>query len=387
MQENYVHPDKRQAIALLHSLQEPHPTVVALEGGPCGGKTTVLSKLDLMALTHEHDRPLVLLPEAATEHATALHASGRTVPELAQNDRHEFIQFETRVLRSIVDSIETAVEANKDTDAIIVADRADIATYVSHDEHDYILHCLNYASPPHLRLVDKIVFMPSLAQIDPVLYESLAVSNPARYESAPNAISTCNRNLGAVAIHPELSLHWTPNFTAKVDGVLDEILYPESEIEAKFTSVKDFPYDNVNAVIKKMTVASLPALHLTQSYHELDGQEYRLRRGMTGPNGDLFYHFAVKTGVGSEKHELRRTITHDQYKLLGAWATHFGTLIKYRARHLLPDGDSLRVLSADYYQNRNLCAIEIEGVTDKQAERFEIPGFNRGGVSARNLVQ
>ncbi|MDB5184784.1 MAG: hypothetical protein JWN38_592 [Candidatus Saccharibacteria bacterium] len=385
MHEQLTPSPEQQTHELFAELQRPKPTVIALEGGPCGGKTTILEHLQTEARLQE--RPLVLLPEAATEHIAKLQAAGLTIPELATNQRDGYVAFEKDVLATIITNLEQAKQAFRGTDAIIVTDRSDIGAYVTPEEYAEVLGELGRTRPPYLDLVDKVVYLPSLAREDAAKYTEIACGNPSRFEDAAGAAATCQRTLDTIALHPELSVHWGGEFMTKVRAVTQEILQPEREIEAKYTARPELSYTEVEAVLRWMGARELNATAISQSYHQLAGQEFRLRHGITEAN-DQFYHFAIKTGSGDSKQELRRSLSRQQFDLLRQ-APNFGELHKVRRRYLIDlDGDGRQsIVSADFYADRQLCVLEFEGMTDELAARYQVPGFDRGGVSARNLVQ
>lgn len=385
MKEQYApSPAIQEIITELHA---PQPTVIALEGGPCGGKTTVVNRL--VQYSEQYGRPVVVLPEAATEHIAKLQDAGLSIPDLLVNDREGFLAFEADVLKTIVANIETAKKQWKDQDALIVSDRSDIGAYVTAEEYDRIMQSIGHDKPPLLTYVDKLVYLPSLAREDAERYESLLVTNTSRYETAEQAIDTCRRTLGAVAIHPEMSVYWGGDFEDKVGRIRDEIFNPEREVESKFTADGPVDYAVVADMLDEMTAGQLSESYITQSYHTLGEHEFRLRESQL-PSGRSVYHYSVKTGEGDVRQELTRLLTREQYEELRT-APSRGELQKIRRRYLFELGGEhagrQTVLSADFYTDRNLCVLELEGMTDAEAGRYDFPGFNQGGVSARELVQ
>lgn len=172
----------------------PRPTVIGLEGGPCSGKTTLSTAIEMRAANV--DRPVVVLPEAATEHIAQLAESRRTVAELAEHDRPAYLEFERGVLGTIIAGIERAKAAHAGTDAIIVADRVDIGAYVSPLEYRRLLNGFGLWRPPMHDLVDRLIFLPSVASEQPAQYHRLRDTNKARLEtSAEEAAAVCAANL------------------------------------------------------------------------------------------------------------------------------------------------------------------------------------------------
>lgn len=342
---------------LLEHLLQPRPTVIGIEGGPCSGKTTLVERLQAST----GDRPLVVLPEAATEHIAKLAERGLTVPELAMNDRPGFLTFERDVLETIIDNIEQAQAQHAGTDAIIVADRCDIGAYLTDDEYQDILASLGRPLPPMLDLVDQLYYLPSVAIESPEKYDQLKTTNAARYETCEQAQATCRANLAAVRRHPELHVAWGGDFETKIDHLVQSILAPENETELALE------YHDASAITRDIRSAQhhgrlLAHSRIGQSYHQLDDREFRLRQ-VTTDRGEVLHFFTIKTGQGLTRHELQRRLTTNEYELLHQMPQVGNTLHKSRyeflARHML-DSRGMRKWTADHYDEPHLLRWQVE---------------------------
>lgn len=195
------------------------PTVIALEGGPCGGKSTALGYIERAA--RSHGRMVHVLGEAATDSMVQQQLDTVT---LAQTDRPAYLTFEQQLLATICRGITDYRQRFQDNNAIIVTDRCDIAAYVSADEYLTIVHALGYERSPHLSLVDTIIYLPTLAHHDPGAYEHYMHQNSARYESAAAARLTCDANLASLQRHPGLVVADEHNFEQRMQHVVSIVL-------------------------------------------------------------------------------------------------------------------------------------------------------------------
>lgn len=202
-----------------HTPPELQPRVIALEGGPCGGKTTALSYIAEAAVSANID--LVVLDEVATDFITSKQVD---VPRLAKYDRPAFIDLETELLDVITSGIRVAREAAHGKNTMIIADRCDVAAYVRPDEYRQIVRRLGYTAAPHLSLVNTIAYLPSLAHHDPVLYEQMMGTNDARYEDAFTARATCDVNRRTLSMHPGFEVFDDHDFESRLQKVAAAVM-------------------------------------------------------------------------------------------------------------------------------------------------------------------
>ena len=376
----YEYHEQREAIS---QLMKPQPTVIAIEGGPCSGKTTLIERLKQTS----GERQVVCLPEAATEHILALVEKGIDIGRMEEHDRPSWLAFEKAVLNTIVQNIEDAKTAYANTDAIIVIDRCDIGAYVTEKEHEAVLAELGLEQAPLLSHVDQVYYLPSVASIDPEIYHREQANNPARLEPLDKARAVCERNLRAVGRHPELHIAWGGEFHETIDNLVDRILNPEHEREIKVKPVTET--HPLEYFLSKGTLVSQAAIE--QSYHELDGATFRLRATMT-ERGEELYFFTVKTGQGLQRHELQRRIDKATYQLLRQAQCIGQPLHKERTMILTPEGSTKkRAWAVDRYFDRRLPEwnIETDVRTNEEADALfaTLPNFIPATHSAEQLAR
>ena len=360
MREHTSSPEHQAQREIVAELLKPRPTIIAIEGGPCSGKTTLIEQLQRSA----GNRQVVCLPEAATQHILRLQGKGVDIADIEQNDRGAWLAFEKDVLGSIVKNLETAREVYAGTDAVIVTDRADIGAYVTADEYGGLLRELGLDVPPILTHVDQVYYLPSLARIDAPLYEQISTNNPARLESVEKAATVCERTLAVVGNHPELHVAWGGEFDTTIAQLTESILYPENESEVKLKPRLERP-DAVERYFGAADTVSVALIE--QTYYELEGTVFRLRRTATKLGGVL-HTFTVKHGEGIHRREIQRSIDMATFQQLSQCQRVGETLVKERSTVLLPDGGSKkRAWALDRYFDRRLPEWNVE--TDVESEQ------------------
>lgn len=369
MSEYRSSPEYQTQREILSELHKPHPTVIAIEGGPCSGKTTLMERLG----TAGGERQVVFLPEAATEHIAALQAQNVDIAQLPDKDRAGWLRLERDILSTIVDNIEQARETYAGTDAIIVTDRCDIGAYVTHEEHMQLLNELGLCMPPMLSHVDQLYFLPSLARIDPDRYDEIHRSNPARVESASRAQQVCARNLESVSRHPELHISWGGDFEETLRHLTGSILQPELESEIK---LQPLPGEDAMAAFLGDS-HEIGRSAIVQTYHELDGAAFRLREVMT-EYGERLRYFTSKTGEGVHRREVQRQVDEMTYSLLGRCPRVGEPLLKERTLMLRDErSGKKRAWACDRYFDRRIGEWNIE--TDVRDETEA--GLLRGAMA------
>jgi thymidylate kinase len=350
MSETINSAEYRPQHELLERLLAPSPTIIGIEGGPCSGKTTLINNLATEA--EKYDRRVVLLPEAASQHILKLQEAGIDFADLITNDREGFLAVEKDILRTIHDSITNAREEYAGTDAIIVADRCDIGAYLTSYEYRQVLDAVGYEQPPMIELVDQLYFLPSVARESRERYEEVAGSNAARYESYKQAVSTCQANLEAISVHPELHVAWGGDFQQKIAKLTEQILQPEVEGELKLEVPNGAAQGALEAAVERGDMLNM--MQIQQSYHQLDSTEFRLRAAVTEDSQE-HYFFTVKQGEGAFRQEVQRRLSREEYNLMKRIPQYGNTLSKVRYAFLEPEeGGKKRLWYADKYNQPNL---------------------------------
>jgi hypothetical protein len=342
--EQLHHPSAHE---VLNRLLTPQPTVIGIEGGPCGGKTTLVEKLVKEA--RELGRNVVVLEEVAGEFINALPGGAKEFAYILENDRPRFIEIEIAILNKIIEKIKNALEEHEGTDTLILADRSTVKPYLTAEENEEVLAAIGYNQSPHVSLVHTMVYLPSVARESREKYEELKATNSARYETSDVAIQVCTANFDAVKDHPELHVLWGAPFDEKIAEAVELIFNPTREIEAKFEP-------SVHGAVEAMLETKLESgeyitsAAIEQSYHILDDTEYRLRKN-TNENGAVVYYCSFKEVLSSdEKEEKRQAISRKDYEIL-AEQTCIGRLEKTRHSFFHTDEGTgkRRVWVADEY--------------------------------------
>jgi hypothetical protein len=383
-------PPNNSPAELLECLVRPAPTVIALEGGPCSGKTTLMAAV--AEKSGELDFPLELVPEVATERIAGLQNKGVSITEMAENDRPAYLKFEQGVIGTVLANIERAKAIRRGTNAVILVDRADIASYVTEEEYRQILDDLRWEKPPLQSVVDKVVFLPSVACERPELYAKLAGTNSSRLEAtAEDAAAVSAANLREVQTHPELEISWGGDFKDKVGRLAAALLQPELEGEIKQSVPAADAEEFCHAAEARGDL--LNVISIEQSYYQMDGREFRLRSS-TCSDGARYYHFTVKSGDGVVRGELQRSLTRQDYELLGRAGNQLGNAVS-KQRHVIldePNSPGRRCLwFADRYIEPNLDHWHFETEVDNEAEAKELDKVyaatrQRATESARSLA-
>lgn len=370
---------------LLEKLLQPQPTVVALEGGPCSGKSTLLAEIERQSETI--DRPVVIIKEVATPKISEWEEkTGKKIPELAANDRPEYLRFQQGVLEGIVTEIETKKAECEGTNAVIIIDRCDIGAYVNPYEHGVLLRNIGKEASPLYEYADRVYYLPSVAREDPGKYAVLKSTNGQRYEEADAAIATCEANLYAVSAHPELHVSWGGDFTEKIQRIAQNILQPELEGEIKQVVL---PAEAAE-IVENSDV--LYVHEIAQSYHVLDGQEFRLRAHLNTPTRHRYV--TIKQGEGAVRTEIQRRITESEYDFLYK-VPRLGNELR-KGRYVLLDSvvesnGQRRLWNADTYERPNIPQWHFETDIETELEADELSLLYKGvrrrtAISARDLI-
>lgn len=358
---------------ILKELNSPQPTVVGVEGGPCGGKTTLINSI--IDSAYAANRNVVVLEEVASRHITRLTELGIDFFDMLKNDRQAFLEVEVAILGDIIASIEAAKQQYAGTDTIIIADRASIKAYVTDEEHDWILSQLGKTQAPHLELVDTMVFLPSVARENTDLYETLKATNGARYEPAMVAQAVCEANFNAIKDHPELHVFWGGSFEDKIREATEIITHPEREIEPKFIPSNTVVFEKyMESIIG--TDDYITTTYIEQSYHVVNDVEARFRK-ITTVEGKSVHFCSFKEPVSAtEKKERRQSITEKEYQLL-LTAPCIGAVQKLRHSFFVTDPNTGKrlVWVADEYQNESgrFWNIEVELPTAEMLDNLYFP--------------
>ena len=189
------------------------PYIIALTGGPCAGKTTLLSKLE--SIGRIAGRKLLFVPEAAT----MLIARGSVT-------RGNVREFQSEVLRLQLQLEDAARQQANDAEepCVIVCDRGtlDGAGYCSPLVFGEITTRFGKSAQDLARRYDLVVHLTSAALEAPAAYT--ISNNDARNETLDEAIAQEYRTREAWATHPNrIIVTSSEGFQAKLDQAIAAI--------------------------------------------------------------------------------------------------------------------------------------------------------------------
>lgn len=340
--------------------------IIVVTGGPCGGKTTVLSalpqKLADLGFT------VITVAEAATEFILSGLRPGLL----------DVSSFQRQILKHIIEKEDRWKEAASliPTDKkVIICDRgvADAAAYASPQEFDLMLGELGY-NIVDLRdkRYDAVVFLRSVAFDAPDVYTCL--NNVARRESVEEARALDGRTLAAWTGQPHLRvIDNSTDMNGKINRVLQAVcrvlgIPAPLEIERKY-------------VVSRCDINLIPRpvqrVHIVQYYlkNENPGDIERIRkRGQGG--GHTYYHTVKRDLRSGVRTEIERQITEaEYYTLLRRADPAFGKIDKERYCFVSEN----QYFELDFFLNpEGLMLLELE-LTDEN-DTISLPKFLQGCV-------
>ena len=283
-------------------------TKIVITGGPCGGKSTALSKI------HEEFEQLgytvLFVPETATELITGGVAPWTCGTNLDYQKCHLKLQLEKEI------AFEKAASTMNKEKILIVCDRGalDSKAYMSESEFNETLKSLNTNEVDLRDNYGAIFHLVSAAK--GAEYAYTLSNNCARTETIEQARELDDKIISAWAGHPHLRvIDNAPDFNEKLSRLIAEIASflgePEPfEIERKFLiEYPDITYLDSLPNCKKVEII--------QTYLKApNGDETRIRQ--RGADGNFIYFQTTKRKISDTKRiEIERRLTKDEYlKLL-----------------------------------------------------------------------
>ncbi len=327
---------------------------IAVTGGPCAGKTTVME-----AIKRQHGNQLLVMPEVASillDHG--FPKPGRDT------------EFDERWSKSFQCSV-FPVQKNMETEYLAMARRRackgvvfdrgilDGAAYLGKGLQ-FFLDLFGIDENEAYGYYTLVLHLESVAVSNPVLYEKLKSTNPARYESATEA---AQRDLALRQVwqgHPNhVVIPSGGGIADVVERVLEEVSkYIDTEIECKYT------------LPGKPAFITDAGTFIRQGYFNTSG-EMRIRQ--IGHH----YMFAIKDGGTGRRRECERAI--EPWAFEQQWPDTEGRRIE-KTRHYVPYGDL--TLEVDVYHGalEGLVTLECEFGTEEQLERFRLPDWAEGAI-------
>lgn len=336
---------------------------IVITGGPCAGKTTVLSRLT--EVFSERGYKVLVVPEGATE----LIPNG-VIPGMKGMSMEKFQEV---ILRKQLDKEElydVMAENLSESYAqiLILFDRGlmDGQAYVSQEAFDKALDHFMLSRSEAFGRYDGVLHLVSAAMAeDPKLYTT--ANNAARFETAEQARELDGRTLAAWVGHPHLrAIQPQENFEDKLNATIKEVCAilgdPEPvELEHKYLIRRPSTSMLMNQYgAKKSTIVQ------TYLKCEQETVERRVRQRTTGNGGAIFtYTEKENREDGNGRIERERTITQKEYcRLLQSPDFKCPTLVKDRYCFMYEG----RYMELDVFPTEDkLALLEVE-VTDETEE-------------------
>ncbi len=280
---------------------------IVITGGPCGGKTTALSRIqrDLSHLGYT----VLIVPETAT----SLISGGVAPWTCASNVEYQKCQMTLQQQKERI--FEQAARTMSHDKILIVCDRGEMdnKVYMSDDEFEHVLDYLE-TNEAELRDSYDAVFHLITAAKGAEEYYTLE-NNSARYESIDEAAALDDKFIAAWTGHPYFRvIDNSTDFEGKMRRLIREIahylgeLHPY-EIERKF-------------LVRFPDLAWLEGLdacervEISQHYLRSDpDEEIRIRRRGSGESS-LYYLTEKRISDGHTVLRMQRRLTEGEYHML-----------------------------------------------------------------------
>lgn len=280
---------------------------IVITGGPCGGKTTALSRIqrDLSHLGYT----VLIVPETAT----SLISGGVTPWTCASNEEYQKCQMTLQRQKEQI--FEQAARTMPQEKIIIVCDRGEMdnKVYMSDDEFGRVLDYLGTNEAELRDGYDAVFHLITAAKGAEEFYT--LENNGARYESVDEAAALDDKFIAAWTGHPYFRvIDNSTDFEGKMRRLIREIAYylgelHPYEIERKY--LVEFP--------NLAWLESLDAcerVEISQHYLRSDpDQEIRIRRRGSGENS-MYYLTEKRISEGHTALRTQRRLTEGEYHML-----------------------------------------------------------------------
>lgn len=339
-------------------------TKIVLTGGPCGGKSTGLSRID--EYFSKRGYRVIFVPEAATELKTGFN--------LTPINCASPYEFQRAIFKKQKSNEEIAEEqASKMTDVdkiLIVCDRGiiDSKAYVKNVEFKRLLREFKTNEVKERDSYDAVFQLVSTAKGKEEYYT--LDNNPARDDPPEKARKLDDRMIECWTGHPHFRIiDNSTDFEEKLERLLKEVAVflgePEPfEIERKY--LIEYPD------IKKLEeLPNCTKVDITQTYLKSDGKNERRVRARGIDGNYVYYQTDKKTISNLKRVEVEKRISSDEYikKLMEA-DDKLRTIRK--TRYCLTDNNQYFEIDV-YPEWNNQAVMEIELSSEDQ--EIKMPSF------------
>lgn len=264
---------------------------ICLTGGPCGGKTKALSKLE-QELSDMGYKVFII-----DEIATRIISSG--IKPFGE-DAIKMIDFEDILLKLQLEEESSYEKACNliDKKCVVLCDRGvfDVKSFISKEEFDGLLKKYNLSKLNLIDSYNEVIHLNTCAKGAEEFYT--LENNKARSEGIKEAIIRDDRCQEAWSFHPNLKIvDNSTNFDEKINKVLNimkESLGIKTKEEKKYlVELKKDAYD-------KLMQKECVSVDIIQTYLKTENDyEMRLRKRVL--DGDETYYVSVKKSYGNKE--------------------------------------------------------------------------------------
>jgi len=279
-------------------------TKIVITGGPCGGKSTALGKIQ-----REFEQlgyTVLFVPETATELIT-----GGVAPwTCGTNCDYQICQLRLQLEKEKI--FEKAARTMNKEKILIVCDRGalDNKAYMSDSDFDKVLNKINSNEVELRDSYDAVFHLVTAAKGAEDRYT--LSNNPARIETIEEAKELDDRIISAWTGHPHLRvIDSSTDFENKLKRLIEEIALflgePEPfEIERKFL----IEYPDTNYLNK---LPNCQGVEIVQTYLTgPSGEKTRIRK--RGSDGNFVYFQTTKHKISDVKRiEIEKRLSKDEY--------------------------------------------------------------------------
>ena len=280
---------------------------ICLTGGPCGGKSTALSKVE-QALT-DNGYKVFVIDEVATRYINAgIKPFGP--------DSIPFIDFEDLMLKEQLTEEEAFTKAANllDKKCVILCDRGifDIKSFISNNEFDYLLNKNNLSKIKLMDSYNLVINLNTVAKGKPELYTT--ENNQARSEGVKEAIKRDDKCEDAWSFHQNFKIiDNATNFEEKINKVINEI---NNHLGIEERHDKKYLVELTDEFDKFIKEKELVNVKIKQTYFYTDKDcEIRLRK-RTVDNDSTYYVTVKKNNYASQKIITEEIISKEEYERL-----------------------------------------------------------------------
>lgn len=323
-----------------------------LTGGPCAGKTTVTG-----VISSEWPTKLIVAPEVASV----------LLEHLMPKPGSDFDAWLRSLQQAIVPTQRSCEESQLRTAtergaSIVICDRGilDGAAYVPGGMPRFSELC-SINPEDELARYEFVIHLESVATANPLLWDELKATNPARYETLAEAIEREMALREVYKSHPKYHFvsgsEGIESVIRSVEAILGEIL--DTEIERKW---------HLKLLPKNLDLSAFRSVPIRQGYLTDPKQKSELRIRQIGTD----YFITVKGGKGLVRKEWERPFPRSQFEAL--WSCTEGRRIE-KVRYFIPHGENLIEFDVFEGSNRGLILFESEFNSPEEAIIFELPGW------------